>query len=271
MEILIMQRNYVLGGYKEIFHDNTKMHHLGKFFDQVDPSRALNWTKNPVSSSTEQIGFYIENNNVEIYTKEFYIKPEQYEYYDENKFIMNFHKFIKVLEKWKELTSKKPEFIIIKKINDDVFLEADFCEEKELKLENAVFSDEIINELFKLKTKDGLFCGNFNIKNTKENIKITHSLIDSDETISANITLEKDYTFNHAFFSDNLEIETIENVLKNELKTGTMSFFKNITQFFNKNETYFIAKVYILDAKTRIILNNNFELISFYPIFWRIK
>lgn len=111
---------------------------------------------------------------------------------------------------------------------------------------------------------------NFNINKNKQ-FETTIDFIDLFGIISAKIKIDKDYTFNKAFFDKGLEKEVVKKELIEYLKNMKIPFLKKITYFSNPKNKYFIGKITILNKTIRVILSANFGLIGFYPIFWRTK
>lgn len=267
-----MSKSLTSSGYNKCYFDNTKMYHLGEFFSEIGSDDIAKWLKNPINTGTEQIHYGTEGDNVKIYCNQFYLTFEQEEYYYDNRFVISFSKFVEAAKKWIELTAQKPEFIIIKFVNDDLVIEPDFREKIDINMENVKLFDEDLKRLLEPTVKSGLFYGGFHLSENKKNYIVKNKILDEKNTESCDFELENDYTFNHSFFYEKIGIEKFKEDFLNSMKElDKFSSKKNISYMNGKHGIFFLVKFCFYLPLTICIFDQKMNLLACFPLFEDIK
>lgn len=276
MNILIMKKTDNSEKYERIFSDSLDMYFLGRFLNEIAIESALQWAQSWNSSGctvTNEIIYEKDYENVRIYSCPDYLPVEKLnyypEYYYENAFMVSFFAFFTMLLDFRRTLSGKPEFIIITKTDNGVIVCGDFREKLNFK-HSATTTKEKINELLKTRILDNFFCNELMLKSVDKNFKIYNNTVDLYGALSADIESDQECAFNHSFFQKSFNFESLEQELQNHYKWD-IPFINGITKFSNGKKAYIVAKVTTKNFSIRVILNKDFELIHFYPIFRRAK
>jgi len=269
MEILILELSESKDYYWHVYSDNDGMDALGLFLRFVPVDWALNWAKDPgeVGIGTEETCVDLIDGKIKIYHSRSGDSQEEIDYCYEYAFTTTLEKFTEILEKWKEITIKKPHFVIIKHIGEDILFEEDYREEVEFDLSQAKLPEKVLKNICEPKIKNGLFYGGFHLKSDNEQIEMSNKLVADKNILSFDVKFEKDFTFNHAFFPADWDTNRLKRELLTELRNEA-----KVTQYLpEKKRNYFIIWELADDMTLmRVILDENLNIITCYPVFRKI-
>ena len=206
MEILIMEKlcGEEMCGYLPVYSDNCTMSNLGSFFHLAPVDRILTWTGSPKDGgiSVEYSNIDLENGVIKIYDENFSDSVDDIESYYKNAFTTTLKKFIKMLNRWKKIQLGKPAFVVVMREGDEIFFHEDYKEEIDIDIFKVKLTKEGCERILQPKFKDGFFYGGYHFKDHGESIEMKNKRVDKNNSLSCDITFKKDFTFNHAFFSD---------------------------------------------------------------------
>jgi hypothetical protein len=281
MEIIIFKKFHNSKSYIYEYTDNSNIQCLGTFLYEIFP-----WSiedlisnlkkRNIIFSSTLSSSMYLYDETIEICSDNDRTlldrQLDELPDFDKvSRFVINVDRFIEILEKWKEMLIKQPTFIILKISDTEIIFEEDYREEIALEASKAKTTEKSIENIFNLKTENGLFYGGFHLLDNKMNIK--NSSPNSENVLSIDFEVENDFTFNHALLSNKYnKEEIIEEITKNEFP-----YLYAIKCHNQKDENLFCdyAVSYKDKQETgtiiRVLYDKEMKIITAYPIFRRTK
>jgi len=175
-------------------------------------------------------------------------------------------KLIEMMNQWEEISKKKPKQVFIKKEGENFIFDCSKYESKEmskLDLTNLNFTK---NNIFNLPKET--FNGGFHYipKEKNKSFEIKNKFCDEYGVITGDIKFQKDFTVNHSFFPENWTIDEIkEQIIK--------SINKSLTEKYVEIEDEIFSFYGYSDGAITIqtIVNNKGEILTAYPIPWRMK
>jgi len=256
--------------YWDEYHDTDKMYAMGLFLRLTPVEEALQWIKNPegIAIETEETSANVENGVVKVYRDFFDFSEDEQSYYYKNAFTTTVETMKIILEKWKIILDKKPTFVILKKVADDIIFQEDYRDDIELDFSQAKLTQLALNHLLEPTIKNELFYGGYHLRNSSQNLEMSNQLVGDANVMSFDIKFAKDFTFNHVFFPSSWNENKLREEIIHLFEEERAKDMEVITKCFNKRGTFFI-----LDRPSeefvwmRLIFNEKLEVVTCYPIF----
>lgn len=276
METIIFGKT---GAFGVVYYESRRLQYLATFIRELDYSEKHDDVKFLIEGLTNKTldghmtyytHMYVEDETVNIYTD---YKGSLTPGLDEiDQFKMSTKKFIELLLKFKEVLHKKPSFIILKIFGDEFSIEEDYHQVRTLEKSKITINEKSIENNFGTKIQKGLINEGFHIINKKQNnIILFNKMVDCKDTVSVNISIDSDFTFNRAMFQD---IYTKEDVVKAVIAQEGAAPYSIIYDDNHKKIFHTLAVAQKTSenklANIRVLCNEKSEIIAIYPIFRRI-